>query len=724
MLYLGISWLRSSRKQPWIVTPVWGPRYILLRGSGSLRCCRSSGPAGSIPHQLHRSEASEQTWESILACLAKNQRTDIAAVSLMELAALKRYAETRPVADWASLAPEEKRRYAPTSIDEIQSSFNHATWQPYAELYGMPLLRDRGEPMSVEQLEDPAKELLQSLLSVFPDFPDGLSDVKPEPDGIDDQNVKTEQASSTVKQQTPSKQIKRQLDESPEHAAIYSDSHWAQLLATREGQAVYYDGSQGLQKQVCHDNALSHVAELVELGWLETQPRLTVADVSLQAEAWSCGHRAALTLEYVLRLWMKDPGQLPASVPETIFEAVALKSLFTVCNSKQPPVPPSTPPRRTSSALVKTSPAASSGSTPRARVSKLAGSMAKKLQKQKQAQQAEDKKTKRQLKELQRRGAEFLEVAEITHGTFMSLHQTYFRSNTRPGHWQAFLEAVAEEDRNLDCRACAELRARARGSEQPPAAPAPAAPAAIVAAELDGEDQPIVLGSEDRQRNKGRKKKVDNDGRTWLHRFIKEERSTVYRTTDKSYRPEVEYHCLACQCRVRFWTASNPSKLQQHESFQKHARGLARLRNEQQTRDQALVLLETAKDRCCGIAAEDMCRACIEPFVSHPWAEHVVASRVASSQDTTGPLHPFRESLNHFVQSGQPVMLYDAGEADPFQGVVFEYCGQRGTVVSSRLCRKGESCQRELDRGYCDECLRACSSKPMRKQVLKLSYWV
>ena len=107
-----------------------------------------------------------------------------------------------------------------------------------------------------------------------------------------------------------------------------------------------------------------------------------------------------------------------------------------------------------------------------------------------------------------------------------------------------------------------------------------------------------------------------------------------------------------------------------------------------------------------------------------PWAEHVVASRVASSEETTGPLHPFRESLNHFVQSGQPVMLYDAGEADPFQGVVFEYCGQRGTVVSSRLCRKGESCQRELDRGYCDECLRACSSKPMRKQVLKRSYWV
>ncbi|CAE7032538.1 unnamed protein product [Symbiodinium sp. CCMP2592] len=489
-------------------------------------------------------------------------------------------------------------------------------------------------------------------------------------------------------------------------AILQNKEHWA-LLAGMHGKSTWLLLDSRPSAEV-EQLAAAFLLHAQETSWRQ-ELSLRKYNVPLQPDSWSCGFRVLMSAKAIieleggdwppqiptaafseetmsamcrdLRAWM-DPSAVAAkpegsaaSAPHRKTEAAAASGAQGSASASASEKPPTTPKRQ--SLVLHASP--SSRSTPRMRVRRLSKAPKAKASRRKQAPEAKAKQTEA---ELQQKGLEILENIGVDHSMFQAVHRRHFPGkNTAKGHWQTFQKSIAD-DRIISCEACLELQAKV--SQALEDAEEQALSSLVPAEEAD---KPGLS----RTSKKGRKRKADEAGRRWLHEFIRSERPGLYRVTDASYSPQVEYWCTACQEKVRFWTSANNSKLLVHEKAKKHERGLRRLRCEQEERDRALMplpaadeIVESDQSGCRGIAVQDPS--------SH--------------------------------KAGQPRIVYSEQEADPLQGLVFEYHPRLGILVSSTQCVRKEMSPKETERGYCDECLKRCQLLSLRKHLCKLSYWV
>ena len=115
---------------------------------------------------------------------------------------------------------------------------------------------------------------------------------------------------------------------------VYSADHWAlAAIARSPPKAVFYDGLPGktakqrAETAQCMERAVALVAHLVEVGWLQTQPTLVRADVPVQGDGWSCGHRVGLLVDFVLGE-VSAAKSLPEEVPSEILSQSSIDLLI------------------------------------------------------------------------------------------------------------------------------------------------------------------------------------------------------------------------------------------------------------------------------------------------------------------------------------------------------------------------------------------------------------
>ncbi|CAE7252030.1 unnamed protein product, partial [Symbiodinium sp. CCMP2456] len=496
---------------------------------------------------------------------------------------------------------------------------------------------------------------------------------------------------------------------------IYSRSHWALLAVDNRNRAdpaayVY----SGISDPVCEDHALSFIAYLVEYDWLDREVSVQRAAVPPQGDSWSCGHRCILAADAVFCALLKDE-PLPCLLQEAHISSKLIDALLGVskcprveagqssqarakasaataqtsapCAPDEPPPAPCTPARKRKPDFEAASPAGDSqASTPRALVSRSAGSKAGSV-----ASKAKPQMSKKAQKARIGEGTEVAKAAGVTHNSFQKEH---YSENIEPvgGHWHLFIEGVLKPELVLTCRVCSRLRRDILA--KPPA----------------GSDQQIVpvrvedieprLGPSVSKKGRPRKSELPED-RWNLHIFMRLHRADIYLQTQDTFKAQVfMYHCRACNRSISFQSQTNPEKVHRHERGVYHKRGLRRL----------------------GLAPDDP--ADLQGEGDEPPVEDqlVPASKGCpgiSSQDATMPLHGIRESLLSWACAGQPSTTYSEKEKDPLLHVQFRFQGQS-------ICARSSKCQGQHDsrEAACAECRKEAGNRDMHRHICRMSYMV
>ena len=204
----------------------------------------------------------------------------------------------------------------------------------------------------------------------------------------------------------------------------------------------------------------------------------------------------------------------------------------------------------------------------------------------------------------------------------------------------------------------------------------------------------------------GRPPKSESLEARWrLSVFIQQERSGIYRPTNRSWGKDAVFFCTPCDREIKFKSHTCKQKLDKHERGSYHQKGLVRLglapaalahvqepgHGDDSAEDEDVGQAEMGEYRCQGVPVDE----------------------------STLPLHCLKHSVEAYVVAGQPRTIYAEQETDPLADAVFDSAGN-GIHVRSRKC-KGPC--RRCDK-VCAACLALSRCKKFRKALCEKAYMI
>ena len=543
--------------------------------------------------------------------------------------------------------------------------------------------------------------------------------------------------------------LRRQLHVQTCFGIVYSPSHWCLLVLHRPPAsppiAYLYDG---LASAVCADSAQAFLCHAQNAGWTQSPLSLTLARVSRQPDDWSCGHRVIITANLVLA-HLHRFGTLPQSMdgPTSqdveVFLAEASRGSSATnhasSSSHKPPAAASPPARasddpldvddeeavvladlqppagcqtpkrraRTGDSFLDRSGSRSEGDamSPPA-VSPMVARV------RRRAATKQSTPADRPAKKVKLRAAD----CQVSHTTFQKKH---YEAGIAPpqGHWHSFLGHMQGGTADpVACAVCRQLlhenkdghceRAPMAGGEDGHCERAPMADGqdghcerAPIADGQDGhcERAPIAGGDEPQAgpempgpRKPGRPRKDEAPGSRWsLSMWVHEKRADVYLATDKSQLKSATYYCRACCRQISFGTQTCEAKVLRHEQYKTHVEGLRKLRGD----------------------------AAIQP-----------ANAGAQKADPAGPRREcagllasklvLKDSIETFVQFGQPRLLYNEHETDWLASVSFQ-------VLPQDIAVRSTGCKGFLEGlSACSACVKAANQRKFKEALAKQVFMI
>ena len=698
-------------------------------------------------YDLRRS-LSHADREGLYLCLSREERQEFARVAIAELSTLVNYTEQQKqqgkVRAWAFLRREARMAYLPSNPEELLRGCSDA-WKSHLAKYGWNDLNPSSPPASLNDVLEPNSEQLAVLVSrglrsipeavgqanpeAVPPLKGEVSSVKQEkrPPAVEPMTAEALEAELTIGatfkplsqtmcdlpqvvrgvmavchyrvrepwtadvgllnagNEQRARLLRRQMHVGTILAVVYSDNpgHWALLVVDKgTSTACLYDG---LGNATCADMARAFLLSDEVREWAAQHISLCKSEVAAQPDAWSCGHRVIATADLVLE-HLAASGSLPRKLQGPTVADVK-KFIPAASNEEAAPAAAGDDP-----APVRTPKRARRAGSAESPVSPMVPKVPRRGRAESTRARSEPPAKKVKPSEEPARKMK-PSACPISHARFQKQHCLADLPAIK-GHWGFFLEACEDPSTVTACPVCVELLKEVRpGSQtsqlvlQEPGDVEDAKAEAAVDAVVPVAAAEDASSSEAKGNKRGRPRR--GEVKSWcLAAWVRSRRSDVYVQTDRSLLKSATYFCRACNKEIQFQTQSCKKKVLRHESYQSHIKGLAKLRGtllQAPSRAGAVVLGSSGSEPCCGIMASK---------------------------------HPLKESIESFVQHGQPRMQHAPQEKDPLEDIRFE-------VLSQDIGIRSAKCQGQAgSMTACGPCVQAAKEKGFKAAVAKMAYTI
>ena len=455
--------------------------------------------------------------------------------------------------------------------------------------------------------------------------------------------------------------VSRQPASFPVVTVLESESHWA-VCAHSGASCVLYDG---LRDPVVRDQACAVRLHLQELkGYSAETTQLQTCKLPHQPDGWSCGHRAVATFKKICSNIVE--GQ-PLPVELACCD-LNIKDLVGWCLEQHettrsiPGTPPQQKKKRKSLSCV---------SSQKTKAPKTDGSESKK------------------------EGERVALLWGVPHKVFQKVH---YENKCVPeqGHWSQFLTALACHSGH-SCLVCKHLASRISEAQQAAAkektfsgmaaehekeaAHAPSVHAGNLEPSLSESPSSSVSVGEPGA-NLMESSKDAAPPKVNLREWIRNNRSDIYDPLPPMPGKKLQYWCKICHCALQFQCNGTLDYVKLHEGRKKHQRAL----QAPGTNGEAAVLT----GECPGVDVAD----------------------------SRNPIHALRDSVQNWVQGGQPKLLDTPGCCSPLSRAEFIVLPNGEICIRSSKCIK----QKPFEARMCPECEPLAASKELLQEIAKWSF--
>lgn len=363
---------------------------------------------------------------------------------------------------------------------------------------------------------------------------------------------------------------------------LHDDSHWALLVfLIGKTQLVLYDSGTPQREGILQAAQASckHLGK--SFGCNLDMQALKHAKVLPQTNEWSCGHRAVLCANFVLKALVENKWtELPVEVPESQFAFSMILRLSRVqCQTNQnhpsvgcisilddswtendkkrvkcesQPEEPAQKRMATQSSKPATKKRSDPEPSPKSTSSQSVVEKRRKVAKASDEQKEVSKKLEHDWKSL-----------GFTHNSdFQKIHKQ-FSAQAPKGHWQDFV-SMMQGNKPMSCEACQKCRERVQALKEKGSAPEDEQQQQVVVAEPEADEQLVVgLGSGGRKRGRPRKGDVSWQG---LPKFLEENRPGIYRLIDQEKHV---WCCVLCNHQLKL-KRDGMTYVKSHEKSELH----------------------------------------------------------------------------------------------------------------------------------------------------------